>query len=287
MAGGDEPGRWFVKARGRVLGPLTWAQLESLRDRGQLARFNQVSQDRQSWISAASLVRLFPHVEGAGPSLPTASGRATLAASTARLDEFIILDDADADSSASTARTAQEAPTWFFARDGARHGPLRLSALQGMADGGEIAPDTLLWKSGMEDWTPGFLVPELSFPAGAGAPAAPIGPAAPPSRQWSGVPVRANPGPRTSPLAFASLVLGLLWLCGIGSLAAIVLGVVSQRQIARSNGTLTGKSLAIAGLILGIVGLAILALALSSRANVPGHPESKSPITRTIRCAFF
>ena len=65
--------------------------------------------------------------------------------------------------------------------------------------------------------------------------------------------------PRTSGLAVASLVLGILYLCGIGSLLATIFGAVSLGQISRSNGTLTGKGMAIAGLVLGIIGLGAIA----------------------------
>ena len=68
----------------------------------------------------------------------------------------------------------------------------------------------------------------------------------------------ANPGewPCTSGLAIASLVLGLLWLCGLGSLLATIFGAASLNQIGRSRGRLTGKGMAITGLVLGILGLA-------------------------------
>ena len=64
----DQTGGWYVRTRGRTLGPFTWGQLESLRDRGQLARFDEVSQDRRSWTSAAGLPQLFQNpATGADP----------------------------------------------------------------------------------------------------------------------------------------------------------------------------------------------------------------------------
>jgi hypothetical protein len=59
---------------------------------------------------------------------------------------------------------------------------------------------------------------------------------------------------RTSGLAIASLVLGILWLFGGGSILAVIFGHISLRQINR--GERDGKGLAIAGLVLGYVGLA-------------------------------
>jgi hypothetical protein len=65
---------------------------------------------------------------------------------------------------------------------------------------------------------------------------------------------------RISGLAVASLVLGILWLCGLGSLLATIFGAVALSQISRSNGRLSGRGLALAGLVLGIVGLALWAI---------------------------
>jgi hypothetical protein len=65
---------------------------------------------------------------------------------------------------------------------------------------------------------------------------------------------------RVNPLAIASLVCGILWICWIGSLLAVVLGHLSLRQIRRRQDG--GRGLAIAGLVFGYVGLLALAAAL-------------------------
>ena len=261
MASGDASGSWYVRARGRVLGPLTWAQLQSLRDRGQLARFDQVSQDRQNWVGADQVARLFPLSGTGGSQGPTAASAGTA--------DFIILDEDEGFGSGPTASTVGDAPEWFFARGGTHQGPVRLSELQRMADAGEIDPATLVWKSGMEQWTPGSWVAELHFPANlsaaqgnaaVGVTPAHGGPL--PPRQENASPDQANLATRTSVLAISSLVMGLFWMFGIGSLSAIVLGVMSLRQIARSHGTLTGKRLAMAGMIVGIIGLILTSFAM-------------------------
>lgn len=63
------------------------------------------------------------------------------------------------------------------------------------------------------------------------------------------------PRRRTNGLAVASLVLSLLWLAGLGSIVAIVLAVVSRRQIRESRGAESGEGVALAGLIIGILGV--------------------------------
>jgi hypothetical protein len=57
--------------------------------------------------------------------------------------------------------------------------------------------------------------------------------------------------------AIASLVLGILSLCGctcLAGLPSILLGILSLRDIGKAAGTLTGKPMAIIGLILGSLG---------------------------------
>jgi hypothetical protein len=64
----------------------------------------------------------------------------------------------------------------------------------------------------------------------------------------------------TNGFAVASLVLGILWLGWLGSVLAVAFGHVALRQIGGEPDK--GRSLAIAGLILGYVGMATLALAI-------------------------
>ncbi len=60
--------------------------------------------------------------------------------------------------------------------------------------------------------------------------------------------------------AIASMVLGIVWIYWIGSILAIVFGHIALRQIKESNGHRSGRGMAIAGLVLGYVGLAIIAI---------------------------
>ncbi len=60
----------------------------------------------------------------------------------------------------------------------------------------------------------------------------------------------------TSGLAIASMVLGILWLWWIGSILAVVFGHVALKQIGESNGSQGGRGMAIAGLVLGYIGVA-------------------------------
>lgn len=60
---------------------------------------------------------------------------------------------------------------------------------------------------------------------------------------------------RANGLAIASMVLGITWLWWIGSILAIVFGIVAHRQIRDSNGTQSGGGIATAGIVLGWIGI--------------------------------
>ena len=64
----------------------------------------------------------------------------------------------------------------------------------------------------------------------------------------------------TNGLAIASMVLGILWIYWIGSILALVFGYVAKGQIDRAAGRQTGRGMAIAGIVLGWIGVATLAL---------------------------
>jgi hypothetical protein len=80
-------------------------------------------------------------------------------------------------------------------------------------------------------------------------PAAPIGsaPAAAPPRTTNG-------------LAIAAMVLGIVWIYWIGSILALIFGYIAKGQINRSDGRQGGKGMAIAGIVLGWVGIGFLVL---------------------------
>jgi hypothetical protein len=87
-----------------------------------------------------------------------------------------------------------------------------------------------------------------------------VTPAPAPPPQAVGRPTFVRPRSSTNGLAVASLVVGLFWMWWIGSVLAVVFGHVALNQIAR-NGQ-SGRGLAIAGLVLGYIGLATLLFTL-------------------------
>jgi len=64
----------------------------------------------------------------------------------------------------------------------------------------------------------------------------------------------------TNGMAIASLVLGILWLWWLGSILALIFGYIGKSQIDRSGGQQSGRGMAIAGIVLGWIGVGMLVL---------------------------
>ena len=93
------------------------------------------------------------------------------------------------------------------------------------------------------------VVPRVPPPAGAAPPGAAgaVG--------YAQVPRRATNG-----MAIASMVLGIVWVYGIGAILALVFGYMAKSQIDASGGTQQGRGMAIAGIVLGWIGVGLLIL---------------------------
>jgi Domain of unknown function (DUF4190)/Protein of unknown function (DUF2510) len=66
--------------------------------------------------------------------------------------------------------------------------------------------------------------------------------------------------PGTNGMAVASMVLGIVWLNGIGSVLAVIFGHLSLGQLSRPDNHQGGRRMAVAGLVLGYVGIVLTAL---------------------------
>lgn len=66
----------------------------------------------------------------------------------------------------------------------------------------------------------------------------------------------------TSGLAVASLVLGILWLGGLGAVLALVFGFVALSQIKSQPERYQGRGMAIAGVVLGALGIIVPIIAV-------------------------
>jgi hypothetical protein len=90
--------------------------------------------------------------------------------------------------------------------------------------------------------------------------------------------------PKTSGLAIVSLICGLLFFIFPSAAAAVICGHISRSEIRRSRGQKTGAGMALAGLILGYIGISIIpviiiaAIAIPSLLRVKIHVNEASAV---------
>lgn len=81
--------------------------------------------------------------------------------------------------------------------------------------------------------------------------------------------------PKTSGKAIASLVLGLLFWMVPAAIAAVILGHISRSEIRRSAGRIKGGGLALTGLVLGYVGVAMIPFLIIAAIAIPNLLRSR------------
>jgi hypothetical protein len=185
---------------------------------------------------------------------------------------------------------------WFYGKEGQQFGPIDEATLSARIAAGEIGPQDLVWKEGMDSWKPlqeirhlapsgnhpqsqdsEGLTPELSQssyapPAEIKAPAlddsfvdeVPQSPYSPPVEGVEGASYTPGPSlPVTNGLAIASMICGILSLvffCFCGGLflgiPAVICGHLSLNQLNAPENSQQGRGMAVAGLICGYLGIA-------------------------------
>ena len=92
---------------------------------------------------------------------------------------------------------------------------------------------------------------------------------------------------KTSGMAIASLVLGVLWIYWIGSILALIFGYLAKNEIRDSPEPIDGNGLATAGIVLGWVGmgtltLVILLVIIAALADKQDHTPKPKTTSQTI-----
>ncbi len=155
--------------------------------------------------------------------------------------------------------------------DGKEYGPISADQLRQWIIQGRVNADTQIQVEGTSVWmplsrVPGFS-PGLSKPAG--LPPVPDIPLEP---------------KKTSGLAVASLVLGILGIftCGLAAVIGLVLGIMAQVRISNPKSRLSGSGLAIAGICTSALSLLLLVLILPGLL-LPALSRAKQK-AMTINC---
>ena len=121
--------KYFVRIRGKIMGPFSLDQLVSLKNRGRLHDEHEVSTDRSTWVPATRIEGLF---EQKTADAVTASDQ-----------------DPKGDDTASGGATS-----WYYTIDDVQKGPVSFSKLKKLCRNGTISDDDLVWNEGLDEWIP-------------------------------------------------------------------------------------------------------------------------------------
>lgn len=162
---------------------------------------------------------------------------------------------------------------WYYANERDEQIQVSEEELKALAEGGTIRPDSLVWNESMSDWKPcREMKPEWFSPAERSAPtalaasgpvaAAPQAATAPMAQQ---PPAHYRTAQPTDGLALTSLICSIAGLAfmscyGAGlpfSIAGVICGHLCRRRLV-AQGNNTSAGLALAGLIIGYVGIGLV-----------------------------
>jgi hypothetical protein len=135
---------YFIRDRGRILGPFDLEGLRKMVQIGTLTRIQEVSTDRVTWVTAGSMESVFvpPPARSRTPVTQPADA-------VAKPTEAVQppLDFAEAPSPSARASTASDG-LFFYSHQGESYGPIPLAALRALAANGMLRPDDPVWKAG-------------------------------------------------------------------------------------------------------------------------------------------
>ena len=154
--------------------------------------------------------------------------------------------------------------------DSKEYGPVDGTLLRRWISEGRANATTKVQMEGSTEWQALSDLPEFAEAVAAQQTAAPP-------------PVAAPAGAKTSGLAVASLVCGVLGFCGITALAGLILGIMSLVRINQSGGRLSGKGVAIAGICVSGF-MMLMAIPFMAALTLPALSRAKEKAQR-IQCS--
>jgi hypothetical protein len=130
----DQNERFYVRFKGRVLGPLTREKTVDLAKRGQITKQHELSPDGVAWRLAQEFPELFERERAV----------ANQAVVQKKQQESV----------------APEAPTeeWCAHFDGSNQGPVDVKGMKNWIALGMVKKDTMIWRPGMAEWQSAELI---------------------------------------------------------------------------------------------------------------------------------
>lgn len=149
---------YFVRFRGRTVGPYSLAQAQQMSRKGQLSRTSEVSTDGETWTQAATFYEIFER-----PAAAIDSTKQTIASATA----------VASGSGLTTVQDFPKAPSlneWYYIDGDSQVGPTSTSNIITMLKAGTLAAHDRVWREGLANWVSVSDVPEFSAAVGPALP---------------------------------------------------------------------------------------------------------------------
>lgn len=132
--------RYYLRSRGRILGPFPLPKLLEMRDRRHLKQIHELSSDRVTWRPAKSFPEIFP------PSRPEYGG---------------LEDETPSGPGPTPASEPAAAPDWYYLVRGQSQGPVAYEVLQQLVATGTIRASDMVWNPEMPSWSVAETIPGL------------------------------------------------------------------------------------------------------------------------------
>jgi hypothetical protein len=150
---------YFVKLRGRTLGPIEEPRLRQMIRAGEISRACPISSDGQNWQTAADFRDLYQLQEP--PNLLGQSSAEGQQAPVPRVQNSV--------QNAATALVNKvnplppiQAPSWYYGGAQKPIGPVSSDIIDDLIQDGRLTAQHLVWRTGLNEWTPLSAVREFS-----------------------------------------------------------------------------------------------------------------------------
>lgn len=230
-------------------GPFDVAKLKLLARRGRFAVYDDISEDRSNWIRVSAHPTLAAEVFQSRVDRKVRSIEAMEPEPADADVEYIEEPDSETYGLSENPEADAAEPMWHYTLGGDTLGPVDQAELQRLIALGEVNADVMVWTDGMSDWKSISQLPKFfqtTVEDGFDEPAE--------KRRRRRDDDDDDELPRTSAMAITSLILSILGtnlLFFLGSVIGVVFGHIALREIDDSDGRISGRAMAVTGLVLG------------------------------------
>lgn len=150
------PDGFYLRFRGRAVGPYPLAQTQLLAFRGQLSRHSEVSTDGHTWTPASAFPEIFERPADASTELQSTEQTAYQPGPADHTSQPI-----GNDQHLSKYGPAEAVADWHYILRNQQLGPVSDAFILALLRAGELNSRTLVWRDGMSAWATVEQVPEF------------------------------------------------------------------------------------------------------------------------------